>query len=251
MTKKKPFISQLTFQFNCKVAFVVTLSLTILVSLGFWQLDRAEQKQQMQIALQQSKVAKPNPIQSLAIQNMQNLNHQRVQLTGHYLNNKSIYISNKLYQGKLGFEVITPFKLKSSDQIVLISRGWIELSYQHDQLPAVDLINGEHELVGVIHLPPKNSFFLAEKVHSRTWPIRLHHFQINTIAELFQTPVTPYVVRLEPGNQGALQAFWPAVRFNSSNSIAYAIQWFMMALAVLLISIIKSTNIVQLIQSKQ
>lgn len=251
MTKEKSFINQLQIRFNWKVACVITLSLIVLTRLGFWQLDRSEQKRQMQTELNQRKSAIPKPVESLAMQNQQSLNHQRVQLTGSYLNDKSIYISNKPYQGRPGYEVITPFKLNSSNQIILVSRGWVALQYQQDQLPAIDLISGEQNLLGAIHLPSAKSFFLAQKAQGGDWPIRLHHFDIKTITELLQTPVTPYVVRLEPDNPGILQPFWPATNFNSSQSTAYAIQWFMMALALLVVSIIKSTNIVQLILSEQ
>ncbi len=250
MTKETIFINQLKIQFNWKVALVITICILVLVKLGFWQLNRAELKRQLQTELLQHQNAIPKPIKSLLTQHKQTLNQQRVRLIGHYINDKSIYISNKFYQGRPGYEVFTPFQLKSSDQIVLISRGWISRRSQQNILPAIDLIIGEQELVGTIHLPTGKSFYLAEKIKKRQWPIRLHHFQMETIVGLLQNQIPPYVVRLEAGNIGILQPFWTIVRHNADQSTAYAIQWFIMAIGLSVITIIRSSNIVQLIQSK-
>lgn len=234
---KQPSIEQRRIHFSWKSAVIVVLSLTVLIKLGFWQLDRARQKQQMQTQQQQRKQAAAKPIERLATANPQHLNYQRVRLVGRYLSDKSIYISNTFYQGKPGFEAMVPFKLKSNAQIVLLSRGWIALPAQAKQLPS-----GEQTLLGSIHLPPKQAFFLAEKVADRNWPIRLHHFDMNTITQLLQTPSIPYLVRLEPDNPGSLQAFWPTPNFNASNSTAYAVQWFIMALIVAIVAIVRSTT---------
>jgi cytochrome oxidase assembly protein ShyY1 len=248
---QKSLINQLEIKIHWKVSFIIVLSIIVLVKLGFWQLDRAEQKQQMQRLQQQRKAAIAQPIESLATADIKTLNYQKVHLTGIYLNDKSIYISNKFHQGKPGFEVITAFKLKSNHQIVLLSRGWVALPFQQKKMPKIDIISGEQQLIGTIHLSRKNSFFLTENAKGKNWPVQLHHFQMNTITELFQTPVIPYVVRLEADKPGSLLSFWPTLALNVSNSIAYAIQWFMMAFALFIVSIIRSTNIIQLIQSKK
>jgi len=45
-------------------------------------------------------------------------------VAGKYISEKQIFIDNKIYQGKTGVHVMTPFKLQSSEYSILVKR-WL------------------------------------------------------------------------------------------------------------------------------
>lgn len=79
------------------------------------------------------------------------------------MNDKLVFIVDKFYQGRLGYEVIALFQLSSNGQIALVSRGWIPGSFDRSQLPEITPVTGPRQLVAEVYVPPGKSFFLAEK----------------------------------------------------------------------------------------
>ncbi len=241
---------RLQFKFNWKIALCVLFLFPVLMRLGFWQLDRAEQKRQFQSDRDAKHLAIPVPVESVDLNNKQALKHMKVSVDGSYDNQKSILVSNQLFQNRPGYEVITAFKLSNSDQIVLVSRGWVSVNYNNQQLPTIEPVTGAQQLVGEIHVPSSNSFFLPQNIDSPVnWPLRVHHFDINNISQLFGKTVLPFVVRLDATSHGVLKRHWQITRLKPVNSTSYAIQWFGMALILVVITIIKSTNILEIIRS--
>jgi cytochrome oxidase assembly protein ShyY1 len=49
-------------------------------------------------------------------------------------------------------------------------------------------------------------------------------------------------VRIDEGNLGVEQRYWPVVNMAPSKHRAYAVQWFAMAAAVLIIVLLTNTN---------
>ncbi|MEE9425571.1 MAG: SURF1 family protein [Methylococcales bacterium] len=241
---------RLQFKFNWKVALSVFFLLPLLIRLGFWQLDRAEQKRQLQSDRDTKHLAIPVSVENLDLDNKHALKHMKVRLDGSYDNEQSILVSNQFFQSRPGYEVITAFKLHSSDQIVLVSRGWISVNYDNKQLPTIKPVTGTQQLVGEIHLPISNSFFLLQNIDTpANWPLRVHHFDLNNMSHLFDKTVLPFVVRLDETSTGVLTRHWQSTRLKPVNSTSYAIQWFGMALILAVITIIKSTNILEIIRS--
>ena len=243
--------NRLRIRFDWKIAVFVALCFSLLMKLGFWQLSRADEKRQMQRIIDARRLAAPKAIESLSMESKNALKYLRVSLDGAYINEKLIFIVNKFFMGRMGYEVITPFQLKSTGQIVLVSRGWIPAGHDRGQLPKVTPVTGERQLVAEIYVPPGKSFFLAEKVEEKSWPFQLHHFKMDGFDKVFINPLFPYVVRLGEDNPGVLERYWPTINVKPESSTSYALQWFGMALAVLVIAIIKSTNLVELIRSNK
>ena len=243
---------RLQIKFNWKAALCVLILFPILIGLGFWQLDRAEQKRQIQSDFDAKRLAIPVPLGSLSLDNIKTLNQLKVSLDGRYNNDKSILVSNQVFNGRPGYEIITAFVMDASDSIVLVGRGWIPTRYGSKQLPTIKPVTGTQQLVGAIYVPSSKSFFLPQKFDEPpTWPLHLHHFDINSISPLFNKPVLPFVVRLDQNNSGVFERHWKITRLNATNSTSYALQWFGMALILVVITIIKSTNILEIIRSKK
>ena len=102
MSNSSPNRSSDDFRF-----WIITLSALLLVgltfSLGWWQLDRAAQKEKLSAARH---------------------NAQPIRLSGQWAAPQTLYVDNRQMNAKQGFFVVTPL-FTTSREYVLVERGWI------------------------------------------------------------------------------------------------------------------------------
>jgi len=230
------------------IALGTGFSVAVLITLGFWQLDRAAQKRDMQRAMlarqlepPQTLVDLPAPADPLNEERREQLENLSVSLSGNYWNEASFLVAFQFLQGAPGFELVTPFIL-SSGQYVLVSRGWI--SPGNDGNPALPVISGPQTLVGQLHIPPAATG--VTQVEGEAWPVRFRRLDIARAAAIMDRPLLPYVVRLAEGQPGVMARHWAPLTVSTRSNIQYALQWFGMALAVIVVTLLMSSNIVAL-----
>jgi cytochrome oxidase assembly protein ShyY1 len=81
-----------------------------------------------------------------------------------------------------------------------------------------------------------------------TWPLVIRYLNMDELAPEFQAPLFPYVVRLAENQPGVLIRHWPVVLVDSGRNFTYALQWFAMAIAVIAVSLVLSSNWLKLVQ---
>lgn len=93
--------------------------------LGVWQLDRAEQKTAIQAALDERSAMPLLPEVELAQDEAAALaqHHRRIELTGRWQPQATVYLDNRQMNGRPGFFVVTPLLLEDGTA-VLVQRGW-------------------------------------------------------------------------------------------------------------------------------
>lgn len=220
------------------------------MTLGFWQLDRAAEKRQNQQIIEARLSAKPLAFEELLQSPSEPLNFQRVSLYGNYLSEQSIFLVDKFYAGQVGYEVLTPFKLKSINEIVIVSRGWTPLGPDPKKLPELDTPDEELHLSGTIHVPVGRSFSVDQPIRDEGWPLRVHHLSMVHIGRLLAAPVFRCVVSLDEAMPGVLHRYPPAADMHAERSTSYAFQWFAMAILLLLGTLFGCTNIAEIIRPK-
>jgi surfeit locus 1 family protein len=230
---------QLRFKFDWRASALVMMLMPILLTLGFWQLDRAEEKRQLQSVFEQRVAAGPVMLSELDWQS--DLRYQAVRLSGEYVNENAILLDNRIYQGRFGYEIITPFKLAGSDTGVLINRGWIAGDRSRRTLPDIPAVHGEWELIGQIYMPQRELMQLADH-QQQGWPRVVQVLDVTAIAEELKQTLFPYSVRLSAGSSGLLQANWQVVNQQPEKHVGYAVQWFAMAFTLVIIAFLSNTN---------
>ncbi len=238
---------ELKFRIHWLIAISVTLTVALLLNLGFWQLGRLEEKQALRTAMQErleapalalaqldARAAPLSGVQANALENL------RVSATGRYWNEASFVVAFQFFQGAPGFELITPFEMQETGETVLVSRGWVAPGPGEDGMPYVVPIAGEQQLTGQLHVPPAP--LGITQVEGEAWPLRFRRLDIGRAAQVLERDLLPWVVRLGPGEAGVFARHWPAVTVNTRTHIQYALQWFGMALVVLVISFLMSSN---------
>lgn len=245
-------IQNLQLKISWQTLVLAVIAIALLMALGLWQLARAEQKAQLNRQLMQRSEAAAVPIEqyfSLSDQSDASLQGQSVTLEGEYVAAKTLIIENQYYRGKVGVEVFTPFRLKERERSLLVSRGW--LAQPADVALAIPILpmGPGVKLTATVYQPSLEAFFTAPKP-TGSMPIRLHHFDWSVINTLLGPALLPVIARLDEGSPGLLLGHWPSKRFDPSVHRRYALQWFAMALLVLLALLVGGTNIVQLLDRR-
>ena len=231
--------------------FVVTgivLTAMGLIRLGIWQLDRASEKMALQAAMQQEQQKEAINIEDSSITRDGTIPNLHVTLAGEYINDKSFLLVPQSYNGQLGFGVITPFRLQNSNRIVLVDRGWITVA--SGAKLNFGLVVGARQLTAQIHLR-SSSPGADERPDASSWPVQIRRLDVDVISEILGEDIFPYPVRLNEDQPGVLIRHWTAVTANSNANISYAIQWFVFASAIVIVSLFTSSNIVSVLRKKE
>lgn len=212
--------------------------MALFICLGFWQLDRAKQKQVLMQQFQTRMQLPPVDLKQLPPE----INAKRyypVLLTGNYDNAHSFLLDNKINNHRVGYEVLTPFFNNSSSQWVLINRGWIPAGKQRGQLPILPAINEQQTIKGVVYVPVGKPFFLGNLTDgTASWPLRIQALEISKLEQLLQKPLLPFVVWLSPQESNGFIRDWQPIAMPAQKHLGYAVQWFSFATVLILIYIV-------------
>ena len=220
-------------KFNWKLTLFVVVCLPILIKAGFWQLDRAEQKRQIQSALASLKIE--SAIDYLKLEKLQFESFRNVTAIGRFMP-EIFFLDNQIHQGQFGYEVIQPMRLSSFD-IVLISRGWIKGDLDRRILPSIQTPKLEIEVNGYLYQPSEN-IQLDDLVLDDGWPKRMQTADVDTLYKILDGSGVnkyQYLLRLDSSSVGALQNHWQILRTGPEKHIGYAVQWFSMAVLLLVL----------------
>src|SRR6476620_9889615 len=148
------------------LTFLAALAgVAITARLGFWKLDRAQQK----IALQASLEARSRePVldgSSLARSPLaaEGQHHRRVSLRGRWLAERTVFLDNRQMDGKVGFFIVTPLALTPGSGVVLVQRGWAARHFtSRTELPALTTPAGIVAVDGIVAPAPSRLFEFAD-----------------------------------------------------------------------------------------
>jgi cytochrome oxidase assembly protein ShyY1 len=102
---------------------LVALLLPGLLWLGFWQLQRGDEKRQLLSSFEARRQAEPISLEQL--EPMPDPAYRRVHLRGHFDTEHSLLLDSRIRDGHAGVELLQPFYDQSSGLWVLLNRGWL------------------------------------------------------------------------------------------------------------------------------
>lgn len=224
---------------NWKLAVLAILVIGFLCYLGCWQLSRADEKRQLLAAFAQR--TQQAPLTMNELQTKQDLRYYRATLRGQFDNAHNFLLDNKILNGKVGYEVYTPFNVNGLPAI-LVDRGFIRAGQNRNVLPAISNIIGTLSVTGQLNLPPRYVSFGKMIADSKiSYPIRVEYLDLKKLPN--QQPFFPYILRLSPNDPMAYEIEWQAVEtMPPERHIAYAVQWFALALTLLILCIVANNK---------
>lgn len=232
---------------NWLLAACVLITAFTLGRLGLWQLDRAAEKveaqEELMAELQQSAPNIEDISPSELVPQNPTLQNRHVTLTGEYWNERTILLLAEFFDSQIGYGVVTPFRLASTGELVLVSRGWTTGILPPDTPPYLNPHEGPTEISAQIHVPDPDRRILSSQVDASQWPLEMRSLEIDIIEDILGEPVFPFEVRLTENQPGVLVRHWPAVHADVNQNLFYAVQWFSFALLVLFVAVLASSNL--------
>lgn len=228
-------IGKKTFKPGIIPTIVFLLILPILLRLGFWQLDRAEEKRALIASFElQNKLGPIYITDKMRADN--HLNYRAAKMTGKYNLEKQIFIDNKINQGKIGVYAMTPFKLKNSEYSILVNRGWVPMVIDRSSLPEIETPKQTLTLNGKLKINSKKPFTVGKQFQSnRGWPALMQWVNIAEIEKKSGLKLLPYIFLLDEKEKSGFVRNWKPVVMQPEKSTSYAVQWFSLALALTII----------------
>jgi surfeit locus 1 family protein len=237
---------RLTWKLHWPTTLFALALLPLFLGLGRWQLQRAAEKEQAQIAFEQRENAPPQNLTQLS--ETAEL-YTRVVATGLFDNAHSFLLDNRILHGRFGYEIITPFTIRDSTRQLLVNRGWIEGDPARRQRPAIPWVEGEVQLSGYVYRDGTKMTFFGNGSEQQ-WPKLVGNLLVDDLQHQLGVPTYPFILRLDSSGAGALRAEWQIVSSGPERHIAYAVQWFAMALTLVIAWLLMSSNLWQLIRGQ-
>lgn len=215
----------------------------LLVGLGLWQLNRADEKQaviDLQAEGEQSKNIKLTTLITVDWTHQtsanETLNYKRVDVKGRYDSRIYLLLDNRTRNGKVGYEVINLFRTDDG-KAIWVNRGWIKAPVYRDQWPEIKPVTGVVAITGSVYLTSGQNFTLAADEATDQWPRRVQGIDINTLNTELKHDSYPFTLRLiDDAQPGALQTGWRLATMSPEKHFGYAFQWFSLALLLVVMT---------------
>ena len=210
-------------------------------SLGFWQLDRAEQKQQAHSEFQRrGKLARLDLNQYETTQTAAAVVGYRAHATGRF-HARSILLENQSHQGAAGYFVYTSLQLDGSSYAVLVNRGWVGMGRDRQTLPDVRAGDARIRITGKVSLPPSTGLRLAGSEIIERFSadvLRVQRIDFPSLSTALRQPLVPYTLRLDDTSPQGFVREWRAPGADQARHRGYAVQWFAMASALVVLMVV-------------
>ena len=219
-------------------SFFWLIILLVMISAGFWQLSRAEEKNQINNRMAAGEVNKPS-----STQDWQQLKaFDQVELTGQYLNTHFL-LDNQIIDGQVGFFVFTVFETVD-DVLLLVNRGWSSDDQQNFDIQA------DNQLITALLADwPRPGIQLGEQTidnkpiqhltyleqQPTTALLKQRHCNMSTSETC---AILPRVVKLDAHMDNGFKRIWQLPRMTVEKHRAYATQWFSMSVVLCVIFVI-------------
>ena len=231
--------------FEFTPAFWPTVAALVLVpflsGLGVWQLSRAAEKEQRLQEYGQRNQAGIVNVDANSVFNTVS-GYRQVRISGYYDSGHAFLLDNQVHNGVVGYHVFSPLRL-DDNRLILVNRGWIPQGVSRNVLPIFSTPETEVTLLGVLSPAPGHGMLLGDDIQSNViWPRVVQAIVLPRLSLELNTSLAPQILLLDPSESDGFVREWKIVQFGPERNRGYAFQWFMLAIAVLIIFIVVNTR---------
>ncbi|MES2932595.1 MAG: SURF1 family protein [Pseudomonadota bacterium] len=206
------------------------VAVTIGVLLGQWQMRRAAEKMAIEHTLTRRESAPAVALESV-LSSVENIEYRRVTLTGHFLSEWPLYLDNRPLKSKAGFYVLMPFKLASSDRIVLVARGWVGRDIaDRTKLPPLKTPAGQIELDAIVVKSVGKVMQLGQEEAQFEPRAIMQNITPAVFAARTKLAVEAFFVQQRNDTHDGLLRDWPRPALDIDRHRGYMVTWYSLAL---------------------
>nr|WP_044200394.1 SURF1 family protein [Oscillochloris trichoides] len=209
-----------------------------LIRLGFWQLDRLEERRAENAA--RIAVLDQQPV-DLGSDADTRLVGQRAVVWGTYLNEQSVLLrGQKSSSGVEGVHLLTPLQIRGTNVAIMVDRGWLLAEQARPALRSAFAIEREVRVEGVVMAgQARPDALLAGMDLPLPGETRIDAWLRVDLAKMqnqMPLPLLPiYLVQLPTPDAPRLPLPEDPRLLNEGSHLSYALQWFAFALILLIV----------------
>ena len=226
----------LRLEFNPRLLPTLAAVAAVVVTalLGNWQLNRAAEKAQLQERIDRAASQPPRAIGAEPVQAAE-VDYFRVEASGEFKADGTVYVDNRIHAGVPGYEVITPLRIGASSRYVLVKRGWVPAGPSRNQLPKVATPAGTVTIEGLALPGNPRLFELSTQVQvGPLW----ENVTVDRYRKAYALDLQPIMIQQHNDVDDGLVRDWNRPDAGIDRHRAYALQWFSMCIAIILIYIV-------------
>jgi surfeit locus 1 family protein len=106
---------------------LVLAAAAVMVRLGFWQLDRLEQRRAYNAQVRLGMSLAPLDLNTGIPRDLPAMEYRTVSVTGRYDFSQQVLLRNQALDGQAGYHVLTPLVITGAGKAILVDRGFILL----------------------------------------------------------------------------------------------------------------------------
>lgn len=203
------------------------------VSLGNWQTRRAEHKLALQARWDAAERAAPIEVSARDLAELPRRAPLRVKLRGRFAHGQTVWLDNRMMDGRAGFFVVTPLRIEGTEIAVLVMRGFVARDpTDRQRLPAIGQADGEVALEGLALAQTPRLLELGTAPPSGPLPAIWQNLDYAAFEQASGQRVARIVVQQTSDGGDGLARHWPRPSTGVEKHRGYALQWY--ALAALL-----------------
>ncbi|MEX1263584.1 MAG: SURF1 family protein [Actinomycetota bacterium] len=197
------------------------------VMLGLWQLDRLEERRELNDRFAAGLATAPAPLQDL-LADASALEYRRAIATGRYDTEHEVILYGRTLNGQAGNHVLTPLVL-ADGRAVIVDRGWVPFEMDEPPVSAATPPSGEVEVEGALLAGRAGGAGEIQPGAERVTTVRT--VDIEAIARDVPYELVPWFLQLRTQSPaaGSLPVPEPAPELTEGPHLGYAFQWFAFA----------------------
>jgi len=214
-----------------QIAAILVLSLT--VRLTVWQLDRAEEKEELLARWEQSEpiILGERPFDRIPDLSL-------VTTTGRFDPLRHVLLDNQTRNNHPGVHVFSLFTPDNGSPPLLVNRGWQPWMRTSDRWPEFQTAGQPVQITGRLTGPPQPGLRLGEALplDPDQWPNLMTYLDLDRVREVFGPALADRIILLNPQHDQHLSGdAWPRVNMGPDRHRGYAFQWAAISVAVVIL----------------
>ena len=219
------------FKPSIKLTLLLLALMLGFLRLGWWQTERKAEKEQLFVQFDNA------PVLGMEQALEQGALFARVEARGHYDAERHVLLDNKILNGRAGVHVLTPFNLDDGTRI-LVNRGWLPIPPDRRSLPEISGNSENRVITGILNQPPAGGPRIGDPdvLVTDQWPQLVTYLELDAVANALGTRLEPWILQLDSGDTSGFEGRqWKAAVMEPEVHGAYALQWYALAAAALII----------------
>lgn len=229
-----PPVKRRAFSPPLAATLAVLLLVPVLAGLGYWQVARGHEKARLLAEAAAGQAAAPVDLAS--VESFEALSGQHLlRVRGVFLGERQGLLDNQVRDGRVGYDILTPLRIAGRAELLLVDRGWLPRGPRREDLPQWSTPDGVVTLVGTLHVPvdvPLVTGAISD-TFAGAWVVS--EIDLPLLGRPLGAPLAPRVLRLAPASEHGFRRDWPVVAMTPQRHYGYAVQWFGLALALLVL----------------